>query len=66
MEQHFRPSATDPGFDVVTENRFFFDREGTEWEELSFTLNGSKWGRTGRPSRCCSRRRSSPCPSTCG
>ena len=44
MEQHFRPSATDPGFDVVTENRFYFDREGTEWEELSFTLNGSKWG----------------------
>lgn len=44
MEQHFRPSATDPGFDVVTENRFYFDREGTEWEELTFTLNGSKWG----------------------
>jgi hypothetical protein len=44
MEQHFRPSATDPGFDVVTENRLFFDHEGTEWEELSFTLNGSKWG----------------------
>ncbi len=44
MEQHFRPSVTDPGFDVVTENRFYFDREGTEWEELSFTLNGSKWG----------------------
>ncbi|HEY8150055.1 MAG TPA: hypothetical protein VIK51_14205 [Vicinamibacteria bacterium] len=48
MEQHFRPSATDPGFDVVTDNRFYFDREGTEWEELSFTLNGSKWG-TNRP-----------------
>src|SRR5262249_10046261 len=30
--------------DVVTENRFYSDREGTEWEELSFTLNGSKWG----------------------
>src|SRR6185503_10130886 len=44
MEQHFRPSATDPGFDVVTDNRFYFDREGTEWEELSFTLNGSRWG----------------------
>jgi len=44
MEQHFRPSATDPGFDVVTDNRFYSDREGTEWEELSFTLNGSKWG----------------------
>lgn len=44
MDQHFRPSATDPGFDVVTENRFYFERTGTEWEELSFTLNGSKWG----------------------
>jgi hypothetical protein len=44
MDQHFRPSATDPGFDVVTENRFYFERSGTEWEELSFTLNGSKWG----------------------
>ena len=44
MEQHFRPSATDPGFDVVTDNRFYFDREGTEWEELTFNLNGSKWG----------------------
>lgn len=44
MEQHFRPSATDPGFDVVTENRFYFDRAGSEWEELSFTLNGTRWG----------------------
>lgn len=44
MEQHFRPSPTDPGYDVVTENRFYFDRTGAEWEELSFTLNGSKWG----------------------
>jgi hypothetical protein len=44
MEQHFRPTPTDAGFDVVTENRFFSDRDGVEWEELSFTLNGSKWG----------------------
>lgn len=44
MEQHFRPTPTDPGFDVVTENRFFSDRDGVEWEELSFILNGSKWG----------------------
>ena len=35
MEQHFRPTSTDPGFDVVTENRFFADRDGVEWEELS-------------------------------
>ncbi len=44
MEQHFRPTPTDPGYDVVTENRFFYDASGAEWEELSFTLNGSKWG----------------------
>jgi hypothetical protein len=45
MQQHFRPASTDPGFDVLTDNRFYFDREsGSEWEELSFTLNGSRWG----------------------
>jgi hypothetical protein len=44
MEQHFRPTTTDPGFDVVSENRFFTDREGVEWEELSFSVNGTKWG----------------------
>ena len=37
-----RPT-TDPGFDVVTENRFFADRAGVEWEELSFSVNGTKW-----------------------
>lgn len=44
MEQHFRPSLTDPGYDVVTENRYFVSDEGVEWEELSFSVNGSKWG----------------------
>ena len=44
MEQHFRPTVTDPGFDVVSENRFFSDRHGVEWEELSFSVNGTKWG----------------------
>ncbi|HUE85549.1 MAG TPA: hypothetical protein VMO26_05675 [Vicinamibacterales bacterium] len=44
MEQHFRPSLTDPGYDVVTENNFFVDRQSTEWEELSFSVNGSRWG----------------------
>ena len=43
MEQHFRPSVADPGYDVVTENRFYVDRDGVEWEELSFSVNGSKW-----------------------
>jgi hypothetical protein len=44
MEQHFRPSLTDPGFDVVTENEYFVDDAGVEWEERSFSVNGSKWG----------------------
>ncbi len=43
MEQHFRPAISDPGYDVVTENRFFVDDELIEWEELSFSVNGSTW-----------------------
>lgn len=44
MDQHFRTTAVDSGFDVVTENRMFFEGGRTEWEELSFSLNGTKWG----------------------
>jgi hypothetical protein len=44
MEQHFRPTPADPGYDVVTEARFFSARDGAEWEELSFSVNGTKWG----------------------
>jgi hypothetical protein len=44
MEQHFRPTVTDPGYDVLTENRLFVGRDGIEWEELSFSVNGSKFG----------------------
>ena len=44
MEQHFRPTMTDPGYDVVTENRYYVAADGIEWEELSFSVNGSKWG----------------------
>ena len=44
MSQHFRPTMTDPGYDIVTENRYYVDRSGVEWEELSFSVNGSKWG----------------------
>ena len=44
MEQHFRPSRTDPGYDVVTENEYFVADDGVEWEERSFSVNGSKWG----------------------
>lgn len=44
MDQHFRPSAVEGGFDVVTENKMFVEGTQTEWEEVSFTLNGTKWG----------------------
>ena len=43
MSQRFRPSAVDV-FDVVTENTLFFDRGLVEWQELSFSVNGAKWG----------------------
>jgi len=44
MEQHFRPSMADSGYDVVTENRYFVSGSDVEWEELSFSVNGAKWG----------------------
>ncbi|MEO6237208.1 MAG: hypothetical protein ABIQ52_09435 [Vicinamibacterales bacterium] len=44
MEQHFRPTVADPGYDVVTDNRYFSGPGGVEWEELSFSVNGSHWG----------------------
>ena len=44
MEQHFRPTVADPGYDIVTENRYYVDRGGVEWEELTFSVNGAKWG----------------------
>jgi hypothetical protein len=44
MEQHFRPTAADPGYDVVSENRYFVAGAEVEWEELSFFVNGSRWG----------------------
>ena len=44
MEQHFRPTMTDPGYDVVTDNRYYVGADGIEWEELSFSVNGSRWG----------------------
>ncbi len=49
MEQHFRPTLTDPGYDVVTENRYFSDKDGVEWEELSFSVNGSRFSEKNRP-----------------
>ena len=49
MAQHFRPTVTDPGFDVLTENRLFVAPDGIEWEELSFSVNGSKFGNNRPP-----------------
>jgi hypothetical protein len=44
MEQHFRPTMADSGYDVVTENRYYVSGDEIEWEELSFSVNGAKWG----------------------
>lgn len=44
VEIHFRPAGADGGFDVVTENSFYYDRSGSEWEELTFNFNGAKLG----------------------
>ncbi len=46
---HFDNLTGDPntglgGFDVVTDNKFYQDREGVEWEELAFSMNGTRWG----------------------
>ena len=48
MRQYFRPTITDAGYDIVTENRYFVEGPAVEWEELSFSVNGSKW-ETDRP-----------------
>jgi hypothetical protein len=44
MEQHFRTTMADAGYDVVTENRYYVSGADIEWEELSFSVNGAKWG----------------------
>ena len=48
MQQHFRPTPADPGYDVVTESRFFSARDSVEWEELSFSVNGRAGTRPAR------------------
>jgi len=48
VEIHFQPTALD-AYDIVVENRFFSDRRTTEWQELTFALNGAKWGRNRPP-----------------
>ncbi len=44
MDQHFRPTMTDPGYDVASDNRYFVSGSDVEWEELTFSVNGTKWG----------------------
>jgi hypothetical protein len=44
MTQSFRTTQADPGWDVVTENRYFVDGTVVEWEEREFRLNGTRWG----------------------
>jgi hypothetical protein len=48
VEIHFQPTSLD-AYDIVVENRFFANRETTEWQELTFSLNGAKWGRNRPP-----------------
>ena len=48
VDIHFQPTALD-SYDVVVENRFFSDAEMSEWEELSFSLNGTRFGRNRPP-----------------
>ena len=45
---HFQPTPLD-SYDVIIENRFFSDTQTAEWEELSFSLNGTRWGRNRPP-----------------
>jgi hypothetical protein len=43
MRQFFRPTLTDPGYDVVTDNRYYVAHDGIEWEELSFAVNNRRF-----------------------
>ncbi|MEP7310447.1 MAG: hypothetical protein ABJA98_33505 [Acidobacteriota bacterium] len=43
LAQHFHPSPSEPAWNIVTENRVFFEKGVVEWEELSFSLNGATW-----------------------
>ncbi len=48
VDIHFQPTTLD-SYDVVVENKFFWDTETSEWEETSFSLNGAKFGRNRPP-----------------
>lgn len=44
MRQYFRAQEADAGFDVATDNRYFVADDGIEWEELTFAVNGVRFG----------------------
>ena len=44
MDQHFRPTMADPGYDVSARTAISSRATDVEWEELSFSVNGTKWG----------------------
>ena len=48
IDIHFQPTALD-SYDVIVENQFFAGADVTEWQELSFSLNGTRWGRNRPP-----------------
>ena len=39
MRQSFRPTITDAGYDVVTQNRYYVADDVIEWEQLTFSVN---------------------------
>jgi hypothetical protein len=47
MQQHFR--VANDSYDVATENQYFVAGPDVEWEELSFAVNGTKWGKDRPP-----------------
>ena len=67
MQQHFRPTVTDPGYDVLTENRYFV--AGGRGRMGGAVVLGERLevgrGPAGR-FRCCSRRRCCRCRCSCG
>ena len=44
MEQHFRPTVADPGYDVVTENAISRQRTASSGKSSRFSVNGAMWG----------------------
>ena len=67
MEQHFRPTIADPGYDVVTENRYFVDRRRRRVGGAVVLRQRIDAGEPiARRFRCCSRRRCCRCRCSCG